>query len=229
MAKGVIYLMTTSVVGLVKIGKTNTDQFENRMRFLEGNGYYNVSGRKRKFAIEVEDFDEKEVLLHDIFSKSRVGDSELFAVDPNLAEQLMSSFEGKQIYPKPEVESKAKVFENATNRVSNSLVPDGDYHIDFRAGKEKRTAYINKSGDNWIVKAGSPMLSKPGKVRYPQADKLRDSASIKDETLQKNFVCSTPSMAAVLVLGHSANGWDTIKNSSGDFISVYRGSDDKNE
>lgn len=229
MAKGVIYLMTTSVVGLVKIGKTNTDQFENRMRFLEGNGYYNVSGLKRKFAIEVEGFDEKEVLLHDIFSKSRVGDSELFAVDPNLAEQLMSSFEGRQVYPKPEEESKAQVFKNATNKVSNSLVPDGDYHIDFRVGKEKKTAYIHKEKDDWIVKAGSPVLNKPGKVTYPHAVKLRSLASTEDGIVKKDFACSTPSMAADLIFGHSANGWETIKDSSGRFISAYRNNGDKDE
>lgn len=33
MAKGIIYLMTTVVSGLIKIGKTGNDQFENRMRF----------------------------------------------------------------------------------------------------------------------------------------------------------------------------------------------------
>ncbi len=31
--------MTTVVSGLVKIGKTKTDNFEKRMRFLESNGY----------------------------------------------------------------------------------------------------------------------------------------------------------------------------------------------
>ena len=37
MAKGIIYLMTTVVSGLIKIGKTGNDQFENRMRFLNCN------------------------------------------------------------------------------------------------------------------------------------------------------------------------------------------------
>ena len=30
--------MSTVVSGLIKIGKTGNDQFENRMRFLENNG-----------------------------------------------------------------------------------------------------------------------------------------------------------------------------------------------
>ena len=54
MAKGIIYLMTTVVSGLIKIGKTRNDQFENRMRSLESNGYANITGLKREFAIEVD-------------------------------------------------------------------------------------------------------------------------------------------------------------------------------
>ena len=53
MAKGIIYLMSTVVPGLIKIGKIRIDQFENRMSFLEKNGYANIAGLKRKFAIQV--------------------------------------------------------------------------------------------------------------------------------------------------------------------------------
>ena len=67
--KGIIYIMTTAVSGLIKIGKTGTDNFSERMRFLEANGYYNVAGLKRFFAIELEDYDDKENLLHDIFNQ----------------------------------------------------------------------------------------------------------------------------------------------------------------
>lgn len=99
MAKGTIYLMTTAVSGLVKIGKTGSSNFQERMRFLEANGYYNVAGLKRYFAIEVEDYDDKESLLHETFSKHRVGDSELFALDQDLIRQLLLSFDGRVIYP----------------------------------------------------------------------------------------------------------------------------------
>lgn len=98
MAKGIIYLMSTVVDGLIKIGQT--DNYENRMRFLEKNGYCNVVGLKREFAIEVEDYIEKEKLIHNIFSKSRLGDTELFSVDLDLAKQLLSAFDGNIIYPK---------------------------------------------------------------------------------------------------------------------------------
>ena len=111
MARGIIYVMETVVPGLIKIGKTGTDNFESRMYQLERNGYFNVVGLKRKFAIEVEQYDEKEILVDEIFSKSRVLNSELFALDADLVVQLLASFEGKQIYPK--VITKDEVFTEA--------------------------------------------------------------------------------------------------------------------
>jgi len=98
--KGIIYIMTTAVSGLIKIGQTGTANFQERMRFLEANGYYNVSGLKRFFAIELDDYTDKESLLIEIFNKHRVGDSELFALDYDLVRQLLLSFDGTVIYPK---------------------------------------------------------------------------------------------------------------------------------
>ncbi len=100
MKNGIIYIMTTAVSGLIKIGQSGNVNYQERMRFLEANGYYNVSGLKRFFAIELEDYIEKERLLHEIFSKQQIGDSELFALDYDLVRQLLLSFEGKVIYPK---------------------------------------------------------------------------------------------------------------------------------
>ena len=92
--------MTTAVSGLIKIGQTGTSNFQERMRNLEANGYYNVSGLKRFFAIELDDYTDKESLLIEIFNKHRVGDSELFALDYDLVRQLLLSFDGTVIYPK---------------------------------------------------------------------------------------------------------------------------------
>lgn len=49
MSKGIIYVMSTVVPGLIKIGKTGIDSFESRMYQLERNGYNNVVGLKREF------------------------------------------------------------------------------------------------------------------------------------------------------------------------------------
>ena len=70
MAKGIIYVMTTAVNGLIKIGMTQN--FQQRMDYLEKNGYYNVTALKRRFAIEVDDYDKKEMMLKIIFDKSRI-------------------------------------------------------------------------------------------------------------------------------------------------------------
>ena len=59
MSKGIIYVMTTVVPGLIKIGKTGLNNFESRMYSLERNVFSNVVGLKRKFAIEMEDYYEK--------------------------------------------------------------------------------------------------------------------------------------------------------------------------
>ena len=106
--KGVIYIMTTVVNGLIKIGKTDTKQFNTRMVFLEQNGYYNVNGLHRYFAVEVDEYHKKEKLLHTVFSKSQVAKSELFALDKDLAKEMLESFEGKQIYPAPGADATAK-------------------------------------------------------------------------------------------------------------------------
>lgn len=114
MRKGIIYLMTTSIDGVIKIGKTDINNFESRMYNLERNGYFNVNCLKREFAIEVDNYSDKEALLDRIFNKSQIGNSELFAIDIDLAKQLLSAFEGKVIYPK---ENKNDIFIKATDAV----------------------------------------------------------------------------------------------------------------
>ena len=140
MARGVIYLMSTAVSGLVKIGKTGTNNYAERMRFLEANGYYNVAGLRRYFAIELEDYDDKESLLHEIFSKHQVGTSELFALDQDLVRQLLLSFDGKVIYPE-KIDKEKEFDEVATARKQGALfsfyrkgLQDGD-EIHFIADK----------------------------------------------------------------------------------------------
>lgn len=99
MATGILYIMTTAVPDLIKIGITQEKQYPERMRYLETNGYYNIVGLKRAFAIKVSDYQQKERLLQDIFTKQRIGQSELFALDTELATRLLTAFEGEIIYP----------------------------------------------------------------------------------------------------------------------------------
>ena len=112
MKKGILYIMTTAVSGLIKIGQTDIKNYKERMRHLESNGYYNVVGLKRAFAVEVNDYIEKEKLLKEIFNKHQVGQSELFALDVDLVKQLLLAFDGKVTYP--EKTQKDKEFEKIT-------------------------------------------------------------------------------------------------------------------
>ena len=126
MAKGIIYVMSsTALDGVVKIGKTEINQFESRMRGLERDGY-RCQQLKKEFAIIVDDFDEKEVLLHDIFKHLCIADSELFALDKDLAIQLLSSFNGEIVYPK---QTRHAIFEKAANAVDEKKEYDESYHL----------------------------------------------------------------------------------------------------
>ena len=223
MAKGIIYVMTTVVPGLIKIGKTGTDNFESRMYQLERNGYFNVVGLKRRFAIEVEDYDAKEVLLDEIFSKSRVPNSELFALDADLVVQLLSSLEGRQVYPEPAEISKEKVFETATAehqvKADWGRIPDGEYYISQTVkGYGKVNAVMCVEDGTFIVKRGSVCIP-PKDGWVPTALK---TAPIKNGVLQDDVSTNSPSTAGWIVLGHANNGWIMWKDKNGNPIDVYR-------
>lgn len=221
MAKGIIYVMTTVVPGLIKLGKTSSGNFESRMYTLERNGYANVVGLKRRFAIEVEDYDAKEILLDDIFSKSRIENTELFALDIDLVIQLLSSFEGKQIYP--ETTTKEETFDDATKermiKANWDTIPDGLYYLSqTQRGFGKITATMLVENGMFIVQKGS--ICAPAKDGW--VPESRKNAPIKDNILQENVVCNSPSTAAWIALGHSVNGWLAWKDDAGQSIDYYR-------
>ena len=201
--------MTTAVSGLIKIGKTRTDQFENRMRQLESNGYSNVVALKRCFAIEVDDYDEKEILLHEIFSKSQVGDSELFALNKELVIRLLSSFEGSQIFPKQE---KKDSFEQAEIASKEGL--EGLYFHNDKNGNV--VAVLKMIGDKYILCAKSILAQNYDGINPPGWRKIRESLKLsKDARLSKDLECSSPSMAAALVAGGARSGFSFWRNKEG--------------
>ncbi len=225
MAKGIIYCMTTIVPGLIKIGKTGKDNFEQRMYNLERNGYVNVAGLKRRFAIEVDDYDEKEVLIHELFSKSNVPNTELFAIDIELVVQLLSSFEGKQIYPKDI--SKERVFDIATDEIKKSkyTVPEGVYTISDRLKNKKdiKKAEMEVKNGKYIVLKGSYCLDIDfQKVDVNRIPEERRKAKIQNNVLMENVECNSPSTAGWIVLGYANNGWMTWKTPEGKPIDIFR-------
>lgn len=218
MEKGIVYVMSTAVRGLVKIGKTQSSQFETRMKFLEDNGYANVTGLRRVFAIEVNDYNEKENLIHKIFSKSRLSNTELFSIDIDLIISLLSSFEGRTLYPSNE--NKQEIFEGSIQKI-NKLVdlPDGNYTLtqkirDF--GDVKGNAIVRNS--QFVLLKGSVCRSKIDK----NVSSVRKNIKIENNILQEDVICSSPSTAGVIVTGKSINGWTSWKDSLGNKIEIYR-------
>lgn len=220
MAKGIIYVMTTAVDGLVKIGKTGIDNYEQRMYNLEHNGYYNVATLRRAFAIEVNDYDEKEKLLDEIFSKSRVSNSELFSLKLELVIQLLASLDGRVVYPVEE--SKSEMFAQATDSIESSLIPDGEYTLktNIKSANMVATGVLKVEHGRLIVLKGAylgPVTNLPASW-----NEFRNSIECKGNITLSNFECTSPSMAAAIVLGHRANGWKTWKNKNGQLIDIYR-------
>ena len=224
MAKGIIYVMTTVVPGLIKIGKTGSTNFESRMYQLERHGYSNVVGLKRYFAIEVDDYDEKEQLLQAIFSKSKLENSELFALDVNLAVQLLSSFEGKQVYPVDT--TKEEVFDDASEKRGTSAIPNGIYYFNrkIKAWGKNATGKMKVENGKFIVLKGSiccPIRGK-GWTSTKQIDLKRESSPFKGDTLQVDVEFTSPSLAAAFITYKPENGWTEWKTESGDPIDKYR-------
>lgn len=193
MSKGIIYLMSSVVNGLIKIG--STQDFEGRMKKLESDGYKNVTGLKREFAIELIDYDLKEDLLHNIFSKSRVGDSELFTVDIDLAKQLLSAFEGTIVYPVNK--SKETIFINATDAVDAKGKNINRHHfkeIDFSSSLTNKK-YHGKTNDEGTlsiidVESGNdvPNNANPSKKAIiGRAIEDLGGKTEKDETLYQRY------------------------------------------
>jgi len=229
MAKGIIYVMSTVVPGLVKIGKTATSNFESRMYQLEHNGYFNVVGLQRRFAIEVESYDEKEDLLDEIFSKSRVYNSELFSLDIELVIQLLSSFEGRQVYPEVQVESKEEAFKKAEEErkehVNSMLVPNGTYHLvhcqKFK-GNKNISAQMEVEEGRFVVREGQLVSTTEGVGLSAGLKQMRAANIDANGRVLSDVSFDSPSAAASFVLGAPYNGWTKWKTPEGKKLEVYK-------
>ena len=229
MSKGIIYIMTTAVPGLIKIGKTGSANFEQRMYNLEHDGYRNVTALKRSFAIEVDDYDEKEAMLHTIFEKSRVADTELFALDVNIVTQLLSSFDGVVVFPK--TETKAEVFDAAVDNAKGKLLPNGTYTFQKKKKSDNRIVKATATIDygRWTLLKGSVLgivedMGVPQKAKTLRVNMPIDSTGklLEDTELGE---CS-PSFAGSIVMNQSINGWTDWKDKDGNPVDIYRKKND---
>lgn len=226
MAKGIIYIMTTAVPGLIKIGKTGSNNYEQRMYNLEHDGYRNVTALKRVFAIEVDGYDEKEAMLHTIFEKSRLADTELFAIDVNIVTQLLSSFDGKMIYPSSE--TKDEVFNEATDNSKSGLIPNGTYYLERKKKAENNKTIKAKAivqNGSWTLLKGSVLGTTESKGGSSKAKHTRDDMQIdKNGTLLEDYELGkcAPSFAGNIVMNGAVDGWTEWKNNNGDPVDIYR-------
>lgn len=228
MAKGILYTMETVVPGLIKIGRCGIGLYGQRMYDLEHNGYCNVTGLKRKFAIEVEDYIEKEDMLKEIFCKNRIGGSELYALDIDRAIQLLSSFEGKQVFPVNE--DKEELFKNATENATEKrdllLIPNGIYYFNInKKSFGEITAKLKIEDGNCILLKGS--ICAP--VTSSRMLKVRDNAEIENNILQEDLPCNSVSSACFVVYGERLNGWKEWKTEDKQSIDIFRKSNTKEE
>lgn len=223
MAKGIIYIMTTSVNGLIKIGKT--DNFNKRMTFLEQNGYWNVSGLKRFYAVRVDNYDKKEKLIHTMFSKSQVANSELFALDKHIAQELLESFGGEQVYPelvnKPTRISKKKVPE--ASPASNIVICHMGRKIKAWNNKIPNATMEIRDG-KYVVIAGSELCPVEGSGDHQSTKKRRAAANIKNNILKTEEVFDSPSAASVFVCNCADNGWTSWRLENEDQLQTIRSS-----
>lgn len=216
MARGIVYVMSCTQ-GLYKIGKTDTSQFENRMAALEANGYRNFNGLKREFAVEVEDYHDKERLIHRLFDKSQVKIDgkgiEMFAVELKLVIDLLKAFDGKQIFPPsptlavPPVHSKV------------DLPPDGMYTLSHNRkdfGKIAGTMRV-ENGKCIVLKGSFFAPWKDTNHEFP----VRKMAKVENHHLIDDFICNSVSIAASVCVGRCCNGWEEWKDASGEAISKF--------
>ena len=213
---GIIYIMTTSVNGLIKIGKT--DNFKNRMNFLEQNGYWNVSGLKRFFAVRVDNYDKKEKLIHTMFSKSQVANSELFALDKHVAQELLESFGGIQIYPEVVAKPTKSANKKPAKVEPEPIIVELKFFPPCHMGR-KIKAWGNKipnarmkiQGGKYVVLEGSELCPIESSTASSGAKKRREKATIKNNILMSDEEFESPSAASDFVCFCSDNGWTSWK------------------
>ncbi len=161
MEEGIIYIMATLMPTIIKIGRTEEKQFKERMRKLETDGYNQMNGLKRYFAIKVSNYIGKERLLQDVFAQQRIGKTELFCLDAELVVSLLTEFGGKIIYPETQDNNNEKEIATLSKTITQNRlfsfykkgIPEGaivtfikDKDITAKVVGDREVEY---QGDTW--------------------------------------------------------------------------------
>lgn len=144
-----------------------------------------------------------------------------YIIEEGVAKSLLSSLEGKQIYPKDK--SKKEVFKESTEEIylktESGFVPDGEYVLNRNIkgfGKVNGKAIV-QDGVFTVLKGS--ICGNTGKGYVPS---VRRNAKIKDNILQEDIVCMNPSSASWIIIGKHNNGWFEWKDLQGNRIEKYR-------
>lgn len=95
MKKGILYILTNeSMPGLIKIGRTTN--IKQRLQSLDTTGV--PTPFKLHYAIEVENYEEREKLIHQGLSEHRIRQNrEFFKFEPESARALLQAIGGKEV------------------------------------------------------------------------------------------------------------------------------------
>lgn len=220
--EGIVYCMKAKETpGLVKIGRTA--KLSNRNQIIS-DGYKHVA-LEYYYAIKVSDCIKVEELLHDVFKYCRLGDTELFAVNPYLVERLMVELNGSQVYPDPKKVSKKEIMAEIKEKSDTDLLPDGTYKFAVKPRGDKKTysATMVKTNGSLYLKEGSEIVNNNSeKITIKGWKTKRKSLPIVNGILQKDEQCDSVSCATVMVCGNHRDGWESWKNLNGEVINIYR-------
>lgn len=138
-----------------------------------------------------------------------------------MAIQLLSSFDGRQVYPKNETKEQAftSATENRKLTADIALIPYGVYYMDLqKTGFGRVTAKMKVEDGLFTVLKGS--ICCPTNASWVPA--ARKGAIIKNNVLMEDVECSSPSTAAWIPTGSRNSGWCVWKTETGKPIDIFR-------
>lgn len=225
MTQGIIYCMTTIVPGLIKIGSTkDQSEYKNRMYHLEHNGYCNVTGLKKYYAVEVEDYKEQEQEMFETYKSGRVGNTELFAAEIGVVAKHMSRLKGRKIYPE-DIEEK-EIIKEAEDSIGVNKIDDGLYYTSNKPKGQNityRATMRVQDGVLYLCEGSDMVPGDVSKIPTKKYKQKRIAAPIdSNNRLIRDIICDSPSEAGSVFKCNASNGWIEWKTKDGKKIDIYR-------
>ena len=224
MSKGILYVMETNFNRAVVFDCVKASEYRNEMERLSKAKFAGIGDLKETYSILVDGYEQKGALVKKIFEHRKIAQNNLFIMDVETLIQLLSSFNGDQIYPPlPPEEDLVGILRSYVPTERNikenwGKVPSGIYYLsESRRLLGHIEAQMQVIGGLFVVKAGSQCFPNIGIT-----PKVREEAKIVDGILQEDVVCHSPTAAATVVMGRKINGWKAWKNINDTPINIYR-------